>query len=534
MADRLIDGKVASAAPQGGARWPRARALENAVARISWPAVALVAALAAVVVVQAPVLGHYFFGDDFVPLADITSRSSGGYLKDLFLLRDETPNWRFLTGVVYLALYRSFGLDALPFLLTNVVLHTATAGLVFWFVYRALGGAWPAFLAAAFFGATSATVPTVGQVTALNNVLAAFFVMLALVFLLEGLDRAATRWWLAASAVSFAAAIASNESAAAVAPVFALVLFWRSHASWRDRRSWDRPLLLSLPFIALGGVALIAFGACGCTEGADVYVWDERVVTNVWLYLGRLLYPVEIGAPNDIGTAHIVAGSAALLVAFGALVRGPALARIATVFIALALAPYLPNGLWSAARYTYLASIPFSILAALLFWEAGRLAARLAPAAALSIALLAIGVLGLYSWQSWSQNDAFGAESDRWEQLVTGVRDAYPELPAGATVYVHGGPVTGYLFQCASLPAAGEVLWSDVKLFTFLSGDLDGYRIRPGYDVRVLDARDGAFVPAQVGALAPGEQAPAGVLLLPHVAPDASGNLCRRDVPLPP
>jgi hypothetical protein len=530
VAGRLIEGEVASAT----ARWPRPRALDGALAHVSWTVVALVAALAAVIAVQAPVLGHYFFGDDFVPLADIASRSTGGYLKDLFLLRDDTPNWRFLTGVVYLVLYRSFGLDALPFLVTNVVLHAATAGLVFWFVYRALGSAWPAFLAAAFFGATSAHVPTVGQVTALNNVLGAFFVMLALVLLIEGLDRRSMYAWLAASILSFAAAIASNESAAAVAPVFALVLLWRGGASWRERRSWARPLVLALPFVALGGVALVGFGACGCTEGADVYVWDERVLTNVWLYLGRLLYPVEIGAPNEISKAQLVAGSATLVVAYAAVVRGPALARIAVVFLALALAPYLPNGLWSAARYTYLASIPFSILGALLFREAGRYAGRLAPAAAVSIALVAVGVLGLYAWQSWSQNEAFDAESERWEQLVAGVRDAYPELPAGATVYVRGGPVTGYLFQCTALPAAGQAVWGDVNLFTFLGGDLDGYRIRAGYDVRVLDARNGAFVPATVEQLATGERAPAGVLLLPHVAPNATGNLCRADVPLPP
>ena len=58
--------------------------------------------------VQAPVLGHYFFNDDFVPLADIATRSTGGYIKDLFLLRDLTPNWRFLTGLFYLVEYRAF------------------------------------------------------------------------------------------------------------------------------------------------------------------------------------------------------------------------------------------------------------------------------------------------------------------------------------------------------------------------------------------------------------------------------------------
>ena len=82
---------------------------------------------------------------------------------------------------MYLFLYRSFGIEALPYLLTSVTVHTATAALLFWFMWRVLQNAWAAALAAAIFGVTGAHAPTVGQVTAMNNVLAAFFVMLALV-----------------------------------------------------------------------------------------------------------------------------------------------------------------------------------------------------------------------------------------------------------------------------------------------------------------------------------------------------------------
>ena len=52
-------------------------------------------------------------------------------------------------------------------------------------------------------------------------------------------------------------------------------------------------------------------------------------------------------------------------------------------------------------------------------------------------------------------------------------------------------------------------------------------RARPGYPVFLADAVDGGFIPATLEA----SDGQGGVTLLPHVPPDASGNLCRDDVP---
>ena len=150
MADQLAERGAGPAPLTLGLR-ARLAARPLALGRAQRTALAFVAAAVAVFAVQAPVLDHYFFGDDFVPLADIASRSTPGYIKDLFLLRDETPNWRFLTGLFYLGAYKAFGLNAFPYLLAGVLVHIGTAGLIFWLVRRATGGDWPAFLAASFF-----------------------------------------------------------------------------------------------------------------------------------------------------------------------------------------------------------------------------------------------------------------------------------------------------------------------------------------------------------------------------------------------
>jgi hypothetical protein len=506
---------------------------------IGWPSrVGVFASAAAAVLVAGitfavywPILSHYFYGDDFVPLADIASRGSWEYARDLLLMRDLTPNWRVLPGLYYLANYEAFGLDAFQYLLGSLLVHMATTGLIFLFVRRATGATWPAFLAGAFFGVTAAHVPTVGQVTAFNNVLATFFVMAALVLLYESLEREGSLWWFVPSVLAYGGAIASNESTAALAPVFALVVVWRLTAtSLAGTPDVKRAAGYSAPYIVLGFVALATFGLCGCTEAEETWAFGANVNGNLWIFSGRLLYPVGLEPAGDPGAAHLIAGLCVAALALIALIRGPALARTSVVFLLLALLPYLPLDSWTAPRYVYLAAAPFSMLAALYFWEIGRYAAHVSPVLPAALAVVAFGVLGLYGWQTWEQNQFIAHWSARWHDMVTQLQATYPALPPDSTVYARGAPITDPLTQCAVNPAAGEVLWGNAKLFTSLSGDLSPLRIKPGYHVYVADYQDGRFVPVDVPEATPAELNDAAVSLLPHVDPAASGNLCKQAV----
>jgi len=528
VADRLIETRAAAPPPALRAiDAPRLRIEGLARSGGLAAAAGFAAVAAAVFAVHLPVLQSYFFGDDFVALADVSSRSTWAYLRDVFLLRDLTPNWRFLTGVYYLAIYRTFGLQALPFLLSSVLVHIATAGLIFWLVRRALGLTGPAVLAAAFFGLSAAHVPTVGQVTAFNNVLAGFLVTLSIVLLYEGALRERPRWWWIGSFASFGGAIAANESAAVLAPVLVLVAWWgtaQEHRSWRSGA--QRVALLSLAHVLLGAAALATFSACQCTEATNVLSPGGHILDNLWMYLGRLLYPIGLEAPGDVGTAHLAAGITVGVIAALALLRGPGFARVAAVFLALALVPYIPIELWSASRYVYVAAIPFSILSALFLLQMSRLLGRIAPVFPVAIALVAIGVVGLSGWQTWEQEQAQASLSDDWRTLVTGLDETYPELPEESTVYVYGSEAFGVLFECAVLPAVGEVLWGETKVFTSLSGDLDQYRLRPGYRGYVVAERGDTFRPVSIPVASAAETRDASITLLPHVPPEAHGNLC--------
>jgi hypothetical protein len=147
-----------------------------------------------------------------------------------------------------------------------------------------------------------------------------------------------------------------------------------------------------------------------------------------------------------------------------------------------------------APRYVYISSIPFAILAALLVADVGRQAARLSPALPLALGVAAVGVLVVYSWQTWQQHNDFDARTEQWEDIATSVKDRYPDLPPGSRVYVRGGPLTDAIWQFTVLPAYGTVLWDEgVDLFAVPAGTRE--LCEPEGDLFVLDYDGGRYTP---------------------------------------
>ena len=475
------------------------------VSRGALTALALAAAIGVTFLVQLPILGHYFFGDDFIPLAEMATNGKREYVKNLALLQDVTTNWRFLTGLYYLAMFEAFGVNARPFLAGSLLVHLGTVALLFWLVRRALDAVWPAFLAAAFFGLAAASVPTVGQVTAFNNVLAGFFVMLAMVTLYEGLDRRRLLWWGPLAAGSFAAAIASNESAAMLAPVFPVMALWKiSEEGGRPYgQDWLRLGAVTVAFGSIGGAALIAFAACACTQASNSAVFGsgKHIIGNTWIFLGRLIYPIGFETrPGEVEAAHLVAGVVLALLLVILLVRGPGFGRIAVVFLALALLPQLPLNWALAPRYLYVPSIALAILAAVLAVELAGILQRWQPrtrAAPLILALLASAALGFQGWQTWEQNSSFDGRTENWRELVTGLQEAFPELPEGSKIYVLGGPLLDPILHYSVLPAVGEVLWGGILIAT-LPVDWDTVCLPPDGEAFVVAHDGGRFTPLPI------------------------------------
>jgi hypothetical protein len=428
---------------------------------------AFLAVASCIIAVQLPVLGMYFVGDDFVPLGDIASHSTWSYIHNLFLLQDPTPNWRFLTGLVYLALYRTFGLNAFVFLFTSLCVHIATTGLLFRFVRRHTDSLAAAATAAALFGVSAAYVPTIAYATAFTHVFGTFLIMLALVTIDEALDREHPELWRAASVVFFALAVMANEPVAVIAPLFAIVALWRiSQLDSRTKLDWAAGGVLATAYGAIGIAAISSLAACNCTAAHELTGPGGHIFGNIWIYLGRLVWPIGLEWPGEASLAHLTGGAVVVALGAFAFLRGPAAARIAALFLALTLVPYLPVDWILAPRYVYLAAAPFSILAALLLFDLSRQLRRLSPVLPALAGFAALSAVGLLAWQTWDQNHAIAVDSGRWRTLVTGLHERYPDLPAGSRIYVRGGPLSDPLWQQEVMPAVGYLLWNDVELVT--------------------------------------------------------------------
>ena len=474
----------------------------------SWQA-ALIAVLAVIAVVHIPTFDYWFYNDDYVPFAEIArADSSWDYVWRLLTVQDITPNWRVVPGLVYLAGYKLFGMDPLPYHFVSTGFHLGTCALIFHLLRRVTGQTWTGVLGAIIFGLNPAHVFTVAQITSLNNVQGAFFAVATLVAVYECTQAATARARIAlyvSALVSFVLAIASNESMAILAPVYALTfIFWDNDAEsfvpmvrWTARekiaasnahlfvRWWARAAIRSVPFVAIGSAALLSFFACDCNEASTDFFGDQNVADNALIYPGHIVYPIglesltepadqpawleEIASAVDrasdqrldsIEAPHFVAAIALFVLIAFVLIRGPDLASIGAVFMVLALVPYLYIQVFTAPRYTYQATAGFAILIpAVLASLQLRAPARWHPKLVLVIAPLIAMLAAWYSWQTIEQGEPFKEETDRWERLVKDIERTFPDVPPGSRVVIIGGPWTDVIYQFHVMPSIASVTW---------------------------------------------------------------------------
>jgi hypothetical protein len=331
-------------------------------------------------------------------------------------------HWIPVTWLSFGADYLVWGMDARGYHLTNVLLHSANAGLVCLLAMRllactgarraarVLGGA----AAALFFALHPLRVESVAWVTERRDVLCGFFFLLAVLCYLRATTEGSawrSRWyWLAV--VAFALALGSKSMAASL-PVILIILDVYPLGRWQG--AWRERLVEKIPFLLLSllasAVAMVAVRAGGSVSSlADLGVPQRLAISAYALvfYPWRTLVPAGLsplyglqpdldpGAPLYLLCMALVMAITVATVAVRA--RWPWLSATwaAYVVMLLPVVGIFHNGPQIAAdRYTYLPCLPFALLAgqgvALLARRAWLTAA--VPAALLSfLTILQIGV----------------------------------------------------------------------------------------------------------------------------------------------
>jgi tetratricopeptide (TPR) repeat protein len=198
-----------------------------------------------------------------------------------------------LTLTTFWVQRRLWGLNPMPYHAVNIALHAANAMLLFLLLRRLdVRGAW---VAAALWAMHPVNVESVAWVTELKNVQSGVFFFLALLCYLQ-FEQQIRPSWYAAALVCFAAALTSKPSTVIFPLVLLLCAAWqRRHLSWTD-------ILRSVPFLLLSvGMSLLTIAEQKRHIEGDTQEWSLTIaqrlmiaVMDLWFYLGKLLWPVDL------------------------------------------------------------------------------------------------------------------------------------------------------------------------------------------------------------------------------------------------
>ncbi len=286
--------------------------------------------------------------------------------------------WLPMLWISYMADATFLGVRPGAFHLTNILLHAASAMLLFWVLWRTTGARWRSAFVAALFAIHPLRVESVAWITERKDVLSGLFWMLTLLAYV----RYAKSGTLRSYALVFLAMLLGGMSKPIVITLPAILLlldFWplrRLHGAGNWKRClWEKIplLLLSVLFTAI----TLSTHALGVSEyaGTDWLARLNLIPRNVFPYLAKLVWPVNLTVLHpEYDAAHwpLFAGAVAVLAAVTfacwRLRRQAPYLLVGWLWFLIVLSPVLRGirmGLSGYAdRFAYLPSIGLFIIAA--------------------------------------------------------------------------------------------------------------------------------------------------------------------------
>ena len=262
--------------------------------------------------------GFVWDDDDYVENNDTLTSLAG--LRNIWFTLGAVPQYYPLAHSSFWVEYQLWGLDPRGFHAVNMLLHAASAVLVWRLLLRlAVPGAW---LAAALFAVHPVCVESVAWVTERKNVLSCALALGSLLAYLRfsppnAFDRSQTRTaetggdrrYYALALVLFIAALLAKTVVASV-PAVLLVIYWwkRGRVAWRD-------VLPLVPLFVVGGaLACLTIWMEKTVVGARGAEWDASPVERcllagraLYFYAGKLAWPRPLifVYPRRLPNAHV-------------------------------------------------------------------------------------------------------------------------------------------------------------------------------------------------------------------------------------
>jgi hypothetical protein len=403
-----------------------------------------------------PGLTTWFYQDDFGWLNLRHDVHSARDLPGALLAPKAHGNMRPLGENAYwLGLSAVFGVDPLPFHICTFVTQSASLLLLGSIVRRLV--AWPpaGLCAQILWLVNNGLAPTMGWSSIYNQVLSAFFFLLAFYFLLRHIETG-RRAHEVAHWTAFVLGLGSLEINVVYPALAALyVLFYA------------RPYLKRiLPMFGVSLAALLVHFYFAPPPHAGVYAprVDAALGATLWTYWEMVLGPMPAGA------AAVVAAGALVLIAWS-LRRGEYAAVLGAGWFMLPLLPYLPLPHHLMSYYLAVPSIGIAILGA---YAAANLR-KFRVTGRIATLVVMIAYLGTSVQASWTTTRWQHARGERVEDLVLGVEEIH-QGAKGKIILLEG--------------IDNDLFWSGVADLPFRAKSIPGVYLAPVSEARIQVAPD--------------------------------------------
>ncbi len=304
--------------------------------------------------------------------------------------------WHPLTWLSYMADVRLFGPEPFGFHLTDVLLHAASAGVLFVFLDETTDRPWESAFAALLFSLHPLRVESVAWAAERKDALSVFF-FLATLLAYARYARRPSAWRYAAPLGLYVLALLSKPMVVTLPVMLLIVDFWPLERLARE--SLARLLIEKLPFAALAaGVCLATLRAQAPFIAAGLPLSQRLLGLPAFYaeYLGKIFWPSDLSlyyrrpVPLPVGPALAAAvGLAAATVLFASLRKPSPYLLAGWLWFLSALLPVVGlvqiTGRSIANRFTYLPQIGLCFAAA---WAVRELLPRRRPAALAGAAVL--------------------------------------------------------------------------------------------------------------------------------------------------
>jgi hypothetical protein len=391
-----------------------------------------------------PSLTTWFFADDFGWLNLRHDVASIGDLPSALFAPKAHGNMRPLGENLYwLGLSSVFGVDPLPFHICAFLTEAASLLLLGAIVGKLAASRVAAFAAQLLWLVNCGLAPALGWSSIYNQLLSAFFLLLAFYLLLRHAETGRRAFWIG-QWVAFALGLMALETSVvypALATVYALLV--------------ARKLLKTgLPMFALSALAIWAHYHFAPPPAGGEYAprVDARLFGTFWTYWKWAVGPVRFAsfgwAPPGLTaalTALITVGAAALIVC--CLRRREYAGLFGLAWFAIVLAPYL---LLPDHQMDYYLAVPSIGLAIAGAWAVER-ARRYGTAWRIAVALPLLAYLGTSLPASAAITRWTHDRAEKVETLALGVQEIH-ESNAGKIILLAGIDTDLFYAGIADLP----------------------------------------------------------------------------------